>query len=246
MIGAEAVNLLLLLVGVVTAVIAVVLAVVAIRRARRDPGPGRARLTRLESAVIALVGAGGIVAVPLSVFALAASAIAISTARSVFVSDVATGGVYPEALYNSDAPVDASYANAWIDVANLPGGIRFLLWAEGALPTLAALVIGLAVAWLAFALLRGRPFTRALPVVLGVVAIVVVGAGLGTQVLGAIARAETVAFLGPPELITGPGGFAAFSLSLDLAPLGWGLGIALVAAAFDIGTRLQKDAEGLV
>ena len=35
-------------------------------------------------------------------------------------------------------------------------------------------------------------------------------------------------------------------MNLDLAPIGWAFGLALVAAAFQIGTRMQKDTEALV
>jgi hypothetical protein len=246
MFGALFVNIVVAAIGVITAAVAVILSIVAIRRARRDSGPGRARLSRLETITIALVGAGGIVTVPLAMVGLVTSAVSVATSPSVLVRDLPTGGVFPEVLRDAPSVLEATYSTAAVEVAGLPGSIRALLWTESALPTLAALTIGTAVAWLAIALLRGRPFARALPVVLGIVAIVVVAAGLGAQVVGPIARAEVVLFLGPPEVITGEGGFAAFSSVLDFAPLGWGLGIALVSAAFTIGSRLQKDAEGLV
>lgn len=41
-------------------------------------------------------------------------------------------------------------------------------------------------------------------------------------------------------------GLMGWMLNLDLAPVGWALGLALVAAAFELGHRLQRDTEGLV
>lgn len=245
--GATLANAWVLAIVVVTAGVATALTIWSIRRATTGPATPGIALGRGEKAVVSLIGAGGLVAVPLSVIGLITSAVAIATPPAVRVSGIPlAGGEYPPFLVASDAPVDAGYESAWVEVANLPGGVRALLWTADALPLLAGLVIGVGVAWLAIALLRGAPFARALPIVLGIVAIAVIAAGLGRQVLEAIARGETVAFLGAPQDITGPGGFAAFSLGLDLGPLGWGLGIALLAAAFSIGTRMQRDSAGLV
>ena len=37
-----------------------------------------------------------------------------------------------------------------------------------------------------------------------------------------------------------------FMLNLDAAPVGWAFGLALVAGAFQIGTRLQRETDLLV
>ncbi|WP_116647223.1 hypothetical protein [Microbacterium sp. Gd 4-13] len=241
------VNTFLVVVAVLTAAGATAVAIWSMRRSlRSDTGTERPTLGRAETWAVSLVGAGGLMGIALSVYGLIASGIFLATSPSVRVTDVPMSGDYPAVLVASDAPVDAGYESAWIEVANLPGSTRMLLWLETALPAVTGLVIAVAIAWLAMALLRGTPFTRSFPNALGVVAIVVIGSGLGSQIAGSTARAETVAFLGDPRDITGPGGFVASSLALDLGPVGWGLGIALVAAAFSIGTRLQRENRRLV
>jgi hypothetical protein len=227
------------------------LAIFGIRRSLRGTPDDPAVLGRGERRAVSLVGAGALAVVPLSVWGVIASAAFHANAVSVRVDGLAlSSGAYPPFLAASDAPVDAGYESAWVDVANLPALPRLLLWLEEALPSLASLVVAIAVMWLAFALLRGAPFVRAFPLALGVVALVIVGTGLGAQVAGNVARAQTVAFLDPAGLFTdGRGateGLLPFYGFVDLAPVGWGLGIALVAAAFSIGTRLQRDTRGLV
>ncbi|MFG6402210.1 DUF2975 domain-containing protein [Microbacterium sp. P04] len=206
------------------------------------------RLGAGETIAVSLVGSGALVAIPLTLVTLVASGVSIASSAVLRVNDlaIAPGGEYPPVLTGSDAVVDAGFETAWAEVANLPAGVRWLLWTEGALPALTGLVIAIATLWLARALLRGSPFTRALPGVLVAVAIVVIVGGLSSQVIGALARAETVLFLGPAEEMTGPGGFTGFWFALDFGPIGWGVGIALVAAAFRIGTRLQRETAGLV
>ncbi len=77
--------------------------------------------------------------------------------------------------------------------------------------------------------------------------------GVGAQIFASAARTSVVEYLGA-QLVTAGGneadpsyeGVSLWILNLDLAPVGWALGLALVAAAFELGQRLQKDTEGLV
>ncbi|MFG6444300.1 hypothetical protein ACFXQA_03405 [Microbacterium sp. P07] len=243
-------NVIIGVLGLLVAAGAVALVVRTVRRSRSAGGT----LSLAETVGVSIVGSGALLGIPLSLYGLVSSGIQLANATTVRVSGIAlSNSTYPPFLQASDAPVDAGYETAWVEIANAPGDVRWLLWAEQALPTVLGLVIAVAVAWLSLALLRGAPFTRAFPLALGVLAVAVVAVGLGTQAVEATARAATVAFLGPAEFITGHDtgsgpveGFMAYSLLLDLGPVGWGLGIALVAAAFSIGTRLQRDTAGLV
>lgn len=249
----DLVNTLVIVIALVTAALATAITIWSIRRGATVGAVDTVTLGRWEKGAVSLVGAGALIAVPLAVYGLIASAVSVAQLDPLRIDGMAIANAEVPAFTAASATIaDAGYESVWLDVAGLPTGIRTLLWAETALPQLAALVIALAIAWLAFGLLRGAPFARALPTLLGVTAIVIVGAGLGTQVLGAIARGEVVSFLGARDITAGDAGdgpyegLMAFSSTLDLAPLGWGLGLALVAGAFTLGARMQSDARGLV
>jgi hypothetical protein len=65
--------------------------------------------------------------------------------------------------------------------------------------------------------------------------------GLLGQAVRANAFSEIVS-----ELDLESAGLPGFEMTVDLAPLGWGFALAVVAGAFEIGQRLQRDTEGLV
>lgn len=231
-------------------VVATLVVAVMVRSRRGDRATA---LSRVEEWVVALVGTGALLVAGGSAVFLVTAGIQVFTREPSRVSGFPLGNaLVPAFTEKSSAIVDAGYESAWIDVTGLPDGTRWLLYLELALPLLATLSIGLAVAWLAIALLRGRPFVRSLPNVVGVASIAVLVGGLGSQVLASAARASVVAYLGARHMTAGDmgdgpyEGFMGWSLSLDLAPVGWALGLALVAAALQIGVRMQKDTEALV
>lgn len=230
-------------------VVATIVVGVMLRSRRTLPVGG---LSRLEEWLVALVGTGALLVSAGSATALVTTAIQTFASDPSHVRGVAVGNAaVPPFAERSSAIVDASYETAWLDVAGLPDGTRWLLYLETALPVLAALAIGLSTAWLAIGLLRGRPFMRSLPNVVGIAAIAVMVGGLGSQVLAFLARGAIIEFLDPQVITAGDSGNGpyeglAMGLNLDLAPVGWAFGLALVAAAFQIGTRLQRESDLLV
>lgn len=151
------------------------------------------------------------------------------------------------------AITSARYESAAVTVADAPSSTRWLIVAASLVAGLAIVGVCLALVWLCVRMLRLRPFGRSMTVALVTAAILIMVGGLGSQFLAAGARAELVQFLGPEavgrvsaEQSGGAEHFMAYALSLDLAPLGIGLALAVVALAFQLGARMQRDTEGLV
>ncbi len=222
---------------------AVAVVVLSVRRRA-----ARTTLTRTETWVISLIGSGAMLTVAGGAWGVVATAITGFSDNPLFVSGMPFGGSPVAALEGEPAITDSGHATVWMYVLDVPTGARWLLFLEAALPSFAAVAIGVAVAWLSLTLLQERPFTRALPHAIGIAAIAVMVAGVGSQVAGAFGGALVVDHLGNANVTTdqGAGALAYFALGLDLAPIGWAFGLALVAAAFQIGTRMQRETELLV
>lgn len=139
----------------------------------------------------------------------------------------------------------ATAASADVTFEALTAGARWMLLLEGALPALATIGVCAVAWWLGVSLIRSRPFRATMSTTIGIAACLVVAGGLFGQLAGAIGRAmivDSLASADPAIYET----FPAFRLDLDLAPLGWGFALALIAMAFAAGTRLQRETEGLV
>jgi hypothetical protein len=233
--------------GIPLVIAAVVIALLAMRMA---PRPGA--LTRVESWIVSFIGAGAMMTALLGLLGVVGGAVRAFTEDPLWIDRMPYSGGPIERLMDAPAIVDSGYESAWLVVTGVPAGARALLALQMVLPSLAAVAIGVTVAWLAIMVIRERPFVRALPHAIGVAAIAVMIAGIGAQVAGAFGRAMVVEYLGPSEVTAGGDmtgsydGLALMALNLDLAPIGWAFGLALVAAAFQIGTRLQRETDLLV
>jgi len=139
----------------------------------------------------------------------------------------------------------AEPASADVAFDAITAAARWMLLLEGALPALATIGVCAVAWWLGVSLIRARPFRTTMSTTIGVAACLVVAGGLFGQLAGAIGRAmivDSLASADPAIYET----FPAFRLDLDLAPLGWGFALALIAMAFAAGNRLQRETEGLV
>ncbi|BDZ40472.1 hypothetical protein [Microbacterium suwonense] len=143
----------------------------------------------------------------------------------------------PQIEWASSTAVDVTIDDA-------PASVSAWLLTADLLPILLVLVVCATAVWLAIGMLHGRPFARRFPLALVVVASAVMVCGLFGQLAAGIARAEAAAFLnaGASEDVV----FASLAVAIDLSPIGWGLVIGLLAGAFQLGTRMQNDTEGLV
>lgn len=213
----------------------------------------RSGLSRFEEWCVGLTGTGALLILVLGVMNLFFSTSVFSSDPTVVHGFVLGNAEAPAFTEKADAIEDAGYETAWLSVAGLPVGARWLIYGETALPALAMIAVCVAVFWLAIMLLRGRPFVRSLSNVIGITAVAVMIGGVGAQIFAGASRSAVVEHLAPSVITAGGNaadpsyeGLTSWALNLDLAPVGWALGLALVASAFELGQRLQKDTEGLV
>ncbi|MBD8063241.1 hypothetical protein [Oceanitalea stevensii] len=154
----------------------------------------------------------------------------------------------PEVTEPVEQVTAAWYDSATLSVANLPDSARWLFAGHSAVMALSVVGVSLALLWLALRVLRTRPFGRSVTAALVTSALLIIIGGTAAQLLEAAGRAAVVDHLGPA--VTGGAGsgesLLAFGLSVDLAPISVGMALAVVALAFQIGARMQRDTEGLV
>ncbi|WP_194420566.1 hypothetical protein [Microbacterium abyssi] len=153
-------------------------------------------------------------------------------------------GVAMTGLTGADGVAAAEYTQSVVSLETLDAGVRWLLLAEAALPALATVIVCATLWWLGLSLIRQRAFRHSMAPMLGTAAIGLVVAGLLAPMFGAFGRAQVVEQLAASGVDTGD--FWTFLYSADLAPVGWGIALALVATAFEVGQRLQRETEGLV
>lgn len=142
------------------------------------------------------------------------------------------------------APVDAALAGATYDrvdleVTGLSGGGVAALGAATVTQSLLLIGAALVVAWLSLRIFLRRPFARSATWGLGLVSILTLVTGLLNPLFTGIANAEAAALLDVDAL-------PAFLIEISPAHIGCGLALAVVAGAFEIGQRMQRDVEGLI
>jgi hypothetical protein len=125
-----------------------------------------------------------------------------------------------------------------ITVTGLDAGVRALLAGSRVLDLSVHLTVAIGVILLCFALVKGRPFIPLMRRMLIVISMtVIVGGLLGSGLLG-FANMEIAHSLDRAEF--------PMVANIDFTAAIVGVALALVAAAFELGERLQRDSEGLV
>lgn len=127
-----------------------------------------------------------------------------------------------------------------------PGGVAAQLYLWGAVvDNVAVLCISLMVLLLCVKLLRGAPFSRSVTWAVGGAGIVLMVSGVAAHLLQELSRAvllDGIRVFAAANNVTLP----EFSISIDLAPIAAGLVLGVVATAFQLGERMQRDTDGLV
>lgn len=194
-----------------------------------------------------------VVAVGAALVALTQAVSAILSARRTLGDDpLAVPGIgisdesAPAFTEHLPAMTDARYDTVTAVVEGVPSGARWLLWGADAVGSLAAVGVCIALVWLCARVARQRPFGRSLTVTLVATSILVMVGGALPQVLATMGRARVVEHLDVYAMAVETGTRLTFSSEVDLAPIGVGLALCVVAAAFAVAERMQRDTEGLV
>ena len=138
--------------------------------------------------------------------------------------------------------VHGSFDTAVVTVSDLSPLPVSLIALESATAILTTLIVSAAVAHLCWKLLRRRPFDRSVSwMIMAIGAILMFGTVIGGG-FGGLGHMMAALELNSDV----QSGFWALGFSLDITPLVVGLVLFLVSMAFEAGTRMQRDTEGLV
>jgi hypothetical protein len=196
----------------------------------------------VEGVTLGLVATGAVSIGVASVFG------AVSAGIEIFGSPVSVSlpvqGMRMDSLTDADGIAAAEYTQSLVSFDTLDAGTRWLLLAEVALPALATVVVCAALWWLGLSLIRQRAFRKSMVPVLATASLALIVAGMIAPLLGGIARAQVVEHLAAFGADTR--NFWMLLVEVNPAPIGWGIALALVATAFEVGQRMQRETEGLV
>ncbi|GAA5033752.1 hypothetical protein GCM10025738_17400 [Microbacterium fluvii] len=132
-------------------------------------------------------------------------------------------------------------------IANLPVATRAVLALGDLLSLALAAMPAVAVAVICHQALKGLPFGRAAGRMLMLTAVVVLVAGMGTELATSIGRSLAAgAVLPGPESGADVTTTGIFRLTVPLWPIGAALALAALGTVFRHGAVLQRETEGLV
>lgn len=227
---------------VLALLVPVALAVVLVVALRRAPGADALGMSPLDRVGVAVATALAAATAMGAVTSIAVAAAGAFRGGPLEVTGMVPGGEGRRfATTELVHVVSAATERVTVVVDDAPAHIRWLLFGEALTGPVAVLALSLVALRLSVGLLRRRPFTRAIGPALATSAVVLVVASGANVLLGAFARAETARFVDP-----GAGSFVVLSAQVDFTPWGVALFLGLIATAFQVATRMQKDTEGLV
>jgi hypothetical protein len=187
-----------------------------------------------------IAGAAAAIAL-IDVVGIIARTVTTMTADAVTVRGMALADPSAERIADAPSVIDATFDSVTLSVEGLSTSPRVLLAIADMLGVIGVISLCVVVAWLCVRIFTGRPFTKAATWGIASASLIVMFGGLMSQAVRANAYFEIT-----DELSLETVGLAGFEMSIDLAPLGWGFALAVIAGAFEIGQRMQRDTDGLV
>lgn len=195
----------------------------------------------MEKTIMGFIAGAAAAIALIDVVGIVARSVSTMTADPVPVSGMALADPSAERIADAPSVADASVDSVTLSVEGISTSPRVLLVIADALGVIGVISLCIVVAWLCVRVFIGRPFTKAATWGIATASLMVMVGGLLSQAVRANAHFEITSELGLEAV-----GLAGFEMSIDLAPLGWGFALAVIAGAFEIGQRMQRDTEGLV
>jgi hypothetical protein len=139
--------------------------------------------------------------------------------------------------------VDGRFETARAELADLGSGTQALLTIGSALGVLVQASVALSFAYLAWRLLRAKPFLSSLTTAFVVAGAALAVGGLVAQFVTGFGQWNAVLELGSD---VASDAFWPLAMELDPAPIGLGFALLIVSSAFQYGERLTRETDGLV
>ena len=153
-------------------------------------------------------------------------------------------GKLPESADAGTADLlEGDYESASVSVAGLSDPALFLLNSGLVLSIATSATVALSFVYLSWRLLRAKPFKKSLTVVFITAGAALMIGNILSIGFDSFGRVLLVSELLGDEKI---GGFWPMAVQADLAPIGFGLALLIVACAFEYGERLTRETDGLV
>jgi hypothetical protein len=149
-----------------------------------------------------------------------------------------------EASTGTATIVDGDFDTARLELADLTAGTATLLTIGGVLGVLVQASVALSFAYLAWRLLRAKPFMASLTIAFVVAGAALAVGGLVAQFVTGFGQWNVVLELGSDVAADDP--FWPLVMAVDAAPIGLGFALLIVASAFQYGERLSRETDGLV
>jgi hypothetical protein len=149
-----------------------------------------------------------------------------------------------EASTGTATIVDGGFDTARVELADLTAGTATLLTIGGLLGVLVQASVALSFAYLAWRLLRAKPFMGSLTIAFVVAGAALAVGGLVTQFVTGFGQWNAVLELGSD--VAADDAFWPLVMAVDAAPIGLGFALLIVSSAFQYGERLTRETDGLV
>ena len=214
--------------------------------------PAHPHLDRLDGWGLRAITGGALLVGLIGLVTLVLRAVHLLTAEALSVDGLQLANARsPEFADGVPAIAGAHYDSVTLVIEGLPAGLRWLMVSHAAVAALLGIGLCLIVFTLGMRLLERSPFARSATWSIFSAAVLVMVTGMLAPLLRAISDAEVVQFLGDAVTLSSDAGLSTeglvfFGLTIDPAPFGWGLALGVVAAAFQLGERLQRDTDGLI